>query len=358
MVNLGGGSEVSIIVRAYDRFSATFEKAGMKMKTLSANAKKFQTSLLIAGAAITAIGVAGAMAFTGLAKEASNAQEIFTKFDAVFDDVGAKGEETAKDLRDNFGLATSSAKELLSGTGDLLTGMGMAGNEALDMASKIAKLGIDLASFQNLQGGATQAVNIMNKAILGERESLTTLGVKILEADVQQKVLEMGMQDLTGTARLEARAIATLQLIVEQTGKAQGDFARTQEGFANQSRIASERVKELKEQLGAHLLPIFTKLVGVVSKVAEWFGNLSDRQQKFIVFAGLTATVLALIIGPLLILVALLPSIAAGLAFVSVGLTAVTIAGAPLWIIIIAIIAAITAVIAIILNWGKIMDFF
>jgi hypothetical protein len=47
---------------------------------------------------------------------ASDAQEIFTKFDVVFGDVSDASEKAAKNLRDNFGMASSTAKELLGNT--------------------------------------------------------------------------------------------------------------------------------------------------------------------------------------------------------------------------------------------------
>ena len=327
---MGAGAALTIVVSAVDKASPVL--------------KNINKTMLITGAAITAVGVIGAGALFGLAKEAGNAQEVFSRFGQVFNEVGDRGNEVAKDLRDNFGLATSSAKSLLASTGDLLIGMGMAGDEALNMSETIAKLGVDLASFQDLEGGATQAVNILNRAILGERESLKTLGVAILDADVKQRMMELGMSGLTGTARLEAQAIATLQLVMEQTEKAQGDYSRTSEDFNNQMRLLTERTKELKESLGKELLPMFTKIVNKVTSMVEWFNNLSEGQRKFTVIAIAVGVALALVVGPLLIIVALLPALVAGFALLT----------APVWIVIGAIAALVAIGVKLYKNWDKI----
>ena len=79
---------------------------------------------------------------------------------------------------------------------------------------------------------------------------------------------------------------------------------------------------------------------------------------KFAAVALIVGTTLALIVGPLLILVAMLPAISAGLGMVATGMTAVSIAGLPVWGVILLIGAAIAALIAVgyllIKNWDTI----
>ena len=121
-------------------------------------------------------------------KAASDAEETSSKFATVFQDVRKESELVAKDLSRNFGLSNDASKELLSATGDLLTGFKFSGEQALDLSEKVNKLAIDLASFTNLTGGAEQASKALTKALLGERESIKTLGIAILEEDVKAKV--------------------------------------------------------------------------------------------------------------------------------------------------------------------------
>ncbi len=341
-----GGAGITIVISAVDKFSGTIKNVTKQLGGLSGVVQKHAAAIGVAGVALTGLGIAGLAVSASLVKSAGDAQEVFSRFDQVFGDVGDKAEAVAKDIRDNFGLAESSAKDLLSSTGDLLIGFGFTGDEALKMSETISKLGVDLSSFQDLQGGASQAVDILNKAILGERESLTTLGVKLLDADVNARVLEMGMGDLTGTALLQAKAMATLDLIQEQTGKAQGDYMRTQDEFNNTMKRFKERTKEAREELGKHLLPIATKLLGWAESAIDWFLQLSDTQKKWIAIGLVVGSVLALLAG--------------GLLLVSLAVLAVTAAASPWLLIIGAVILAIAALIAIniliIKNWDKLKE--
>ena len=85
--------------------------------------------------------------------------------------------------------------------------------------------------------------------------------------------------------------------ILDKTKNAQGDFARTSDGSANQMRIFSESVKELSVSFGNVLLPLFTKVITKVNKVVKGFTNLSPATKKIIVIISS----LAAAVGPLLI---------------------------------------------------------
>ena len=62
--------------------------------------------------------------------------------------------------------------------------------------------------------------------MLGEREQLKSLGISITEADVKQRLLKMGMEDLTGVQLQQAKATATQQLIFEKSTDAQAAFEK------------------------------------------------------------------------------------------------------------------------------------
>ena len=218
---------------------------------------------------------------------ASDAEEVGSKFDVTFQGIEDKAEQTSKALQKSFGYSSLEAERLLSTTGDLLTGFGFMREEALGLSDTTQRLASDLASFNNLQGGAARASRIITKALLGERESLIELGVKVLDADVEQRILEKGMKNLTGQALLQAKAMATLDLIMEQSKNAIGDFARTSESAANQQRILEENIKNLKVSLGDKLLPTVTKGISTLNDVVKNLNeSLESSEQKFKNAAG------------------------------------------------------------------------
>lgn len=236
-------------------------------------------------------------------KAASDSEETLNKFSVVFQDVSNDAEMAAQSLAEGFGLAQDKAKGLLADTGDLLTGFGFTGESALKLSSQVQALAVDLASFTNFSGGAEGASQALTKALLGEREAIKTLGIAILEEDVKAKV-----QALTAAGRFtdeterERKAIATLEIALEQSKNAIGDFARSSQSFANQSRVLQARLRDLAVSFGQIILPLATKLVVVFQKVASFIGGLNTETKAFILIIG----GLAAAVGPLLLIMGLL----------------------------------------------------
>jgi len=204
---------------------------------------------------------------------ASDAEEINSKFATTFDQISVSAEKAATSLSKGYGIAESTAKDLLSATGDMLSGFGATDTQALALSEKLQRLAIDLASFTNYAGGAEGASAALTKGILGEREGMKSLGIAINETDVKQRLLEKGMSELEGTALKMARAEITLELAYEQSANALGDYERTQDSYANATRRAEEATKYLQEELGQRLLPLAGKIkdfwATVVTELAD-----------------------------------------------------------------------------------------
>lgn len=285
--------QLQILLTLKDQASKELDKFQGKVKSMK---PAFQKMALIGGAAFTGLSV-GVFKAT---QKASDAQETFNKFDVVYQDVSDGAEKMAKNLRDNYGLAESTAKDLLSSTGDMLTGFGMTGEMALDLADKTNKLAVDLASFTNIEGGSERASKALTKALLGERESVKELGIAILEEDVKAKIEAMEVSGkFTNETYRQKKAYATLEIAMEQSKNAIGDYARTQGSLANQQRLLKERTKELTEKIGIAFVPILEKVVEkiipVVNKVADWIAENPKLVTTIVIVAGVLAGLLTVV---------------------------------------------------------------
>jgi len=283
--------EASVVIRGVDKIDPALKNAEKKVGNFSNKVKglkpTFKKMALIGSAAFAGVNTAVFKA----TQSASDAQEIFNKFDVVFGNVSNGAEKVAQDLRKNFGLAESSAKKLLSSTGDMLTGFGLSGESALDLAEKTNKLAVDLASFTNIEGGAERASAALTKALLGERESVKELGIAILEEDVKAKIEAMEIAGkFTNETDRQKKAYATLEIAIEQSKNAIGDFARTQDSLANQQRTLKERTKELSEALGNTFIPMLTKIVEkllpIVNKMSEWISANPELTKNILLAIG------------------------------------------------------------------------
>ncbi len=251
------------------------------------NAKKTETSGKNLGKSLTAVGKSVTIGFTAaivagsikiskeLVSAASTAEEVRNKFNVVFSDISDEAQAAATNLAENFGLSTTAAEDLLAGTADLLTGFGFTQDAALGLSDQVNQLAADLGSFQNVD--TVVASEAITKALLGERESIKQLGISILDADVKARVLINTQQGMTFESERQAKAYATLQLATEQSANAVGDYARSQDSFANKSREAKAAIDDLQVALGNRLLPTATDLVTVFAdladKIAESLGS-------------------------------------------------------------------------------------
>ena len=115
----------------------------------------------------------GAVVFTTIrmgkefSKAASDAEEIGSKFATIFRDISGSAEQVADTFAESFGLAGSTARELLGNTADLLTGLGFTQEGALDLSEQVNTLAADLASFSNFAGGTTGESFSLTKALVG-----------------------------------------------------------------------------------------------------------------------------------------------------------------------------------------------
>ena len=236
-------------------YKITGDNSGINKK-IKETESSFKRMAKVVGTAIAGIGFL--QITKKLVRIASDAEETASKFGAVFSNISDDANAAAKNLVDNFGLSSTAAKKLLSDTGDLLTGFGFTQETALDLSSQLNTLAVDLASFTNYSGGAAGASAALTKALLGERESIKSLGIAITEADLKSYIEDQGKSYETATRQEKAQA--TLALAIRQSGNAIGDFARESDSYENVQRRLQARFQDLGAELGQNLLPALSNL--------------------------------------------------------------------------------------------------
>ena len=337
---------VSYKFKAVDQFSAFARKAkssadrlgrsmnglAEKTKKASRNFKQFGKEARLAGAKMTAVATLPiALLGRGMIRSARDAEEARSKFNTVFKDISDSSNSMADSIAKSYGLANTESRVLLGNTGDLLTGFGFSQESALDLSADVQKLAVDLASFTNIEGGASRASKALTSALLGEREAVKSLGISILEEDVKARVKQLVVvEKMKFATERQAKAFATLQIATEQSKNAIGDFARTSDSLANRQRILAANTQNMAEKYGNLLLPIATKVTNGLIRLANWMEKLSPTTKKAVLF---TAALVA-IGGPLLIMIG---AISTAIPFVVAGFAAIS---APVWAVVAAFAAA------------------
>lgn len=237
-----------------------------------------------AGAAIATVG--GFLASS--IEPASDLNETMSKVTVVFGDsadaILAWGDTAATTM----GMSKNSALAAAGTYGNLFRAMGMSEDVSAKMSTSLVQLAGDLASFNNMD--PTEVLDKLRAGLSGETEPLKSLGVNINETLLKQKAMEMGLWDGVGALDAASKAQASYALIMEQTTLAQGDFARTSGGLANQQRILAAKFEDIRAKVGTALLPVLTKLattlsdylsrpefIAFIDRFAEGVGNLAQR---------------------------------------------------------------------------------
>lgn len=269
-------------------FEAGLDKSESKLGNFGKTVGKFggiaKAGFAVAAAAVVVMSVKGVAA-------ASSLQETVSKFKTVFSEVEEEATAMAQNLVDNFGVSERASYDLLSSTGDLLAGFGFAQDQALSLSNEIAQLGADMASFQNIQGGAEEASQRITAALLGETEGMKALGVKISQGTKEFKEHVTAVQSATGATEAQAKALVIMEEIAKQSGNSIGDLARTADSYANVQRRVAARLENISTNFGGNLLQPLSELGATFLEVskdgsafAEILGWISEKVAEAIKF--------------------------------------------------------------------------
>jgi hypothetical protein len=251
-----------------DGMDAAAKVAEKGTGNITASLSKVGFDILKVGAIAGAAAVAGlAVALGSTIGPASDLAETVSKVGVVFgdsaDEVLAFGKTSAKAL----GMSENSALAAAGTYGNLFRAMGMAEEASADMSVGLVSLAGDLASFNNMD--PTEVMDALRAGLSGETEPLKRLGVNINQATIEAKAMELGLYDLNGELSVAGKAQASYALIMEQTTLAQGDFARTSKGLANQQRILKASFENVKTTIGTALLPAVNAFMNVVTGIVS-----------------------------------------------------------------------------------------
>lgn len=197
---------------------------------------------------------------TDLGEEASKSNVIF----------GKSAGQIAKfaDSASAIGLSRQAALQATGTFGNLFTAMGLGSDRAAEYATKMTTLGADLASFSNTT--VDEAITAIGAALRGESEPIRRYGVLLDDATLKQAALDAGLVTSTkGVLPPAIKAQAAYALILKQTSKAQGDFARTSDSLANLNRVVDAQKTNLSAIFGIAFQPAFQALASSISEAMK-----------------------------------------------------------------------------------------
>ena len=218
------------------------------------------------------------MTSTDCLEVGSNVTEVQNVVDTAFKDLSGQADQWASNAMTNFGLSKLSAKKYMGVFGQMSNAMGITGQAALDMAEDVTGLTGDVASFYNR--GTDEVYTKLKSIWTGETETLKDLGVVMTQTNLDQYALNNGFGKTTAKMTEQEKVMLRYQYVTSALSNATGDFVKTQDSWANQTRILSLRFEQLKASLGKGFIALFTpilrgfnNLLAGLQKVADGFAS-------------------------------------------------------------------------------------
>ena len=210
----------------------------------------------------------------------SNVTEVQNVVDTAFKDLSWQADQWASNAMTNFGLSELSAKKYMGVFGQMSNAMGITGNAALDMAENVTGLTGDVASFYNLS--TDEAYTKLKSIWTGETETLKDLGVVMTQTNLDQYVLNNGFGKTTAKMTEQEKVMLRYQYVTSALSNATGDFVKTQDSWANQTRILSLRFEQLKASLGKGFIALFTPILRGFNSLLAGLQKLADGFASFV----------------------------------------------------------------------------
>ena len=309
LAGAAGGATVAIVIKAIDQFSGVFTKA--------------QSGMLAVGAAITAIGFAGAAAVGGLTVMAGQFEQTQIAFTTMLGSAEL-AKKTLKELSD-FAVRTPFQIPEVEQNAKLLLAMGI---EVEKLIPTMKALG-DVSAVLNvpLQRIALNFGQVKTQGKLTGRElrDFNIAGVPLLQeiaknmGFTEKAIKEMVSAGSIGFDEVE-KAFITMSssggkffdLMDAQSKTFLGKVSNIQDSFIRLGRI-----------MGEIFLPIASAIAGVLEKIV---GFMSEHTvfAKFLAIMLAVGTALALIVGPIILLGVLFPLFISGWGLLTAGIASAT----------------------------------
>lgn len=224
-------------------------------------------------------------ALTNFAKDsvaaASDLNEAGTAVGAVFGTAAGKIDEWASKAATGLGQSKLQALDAAKSFGVYGSAAGLSAEANAEFSTGLAGLATDFASFYNVK--PEEAIAAIGSGLRGEAEPLRRFGILMNDASLKAEAMKQGIYDGNGPLTNQQKILAAQSLIFAQAGAAQGDFARTGEGLANQQRIAAAQFENFKATLGTAFLPMVTTVVTYLndSFIPALYGVLDGAKAAF-----------------------------------------------------------------------------
>ena len=208
----------------------------------------------------------------------SDLQEVQNVVNVTFPSMTKTVDEFAQSAADAYGLSETMAKKFTGTYGAMAKAFGFTEEAAFEMGSTLTGLAGDVASFYNLT--QDEAYTKLKSVFTGETETLKDLGVVMTQNALDAYALANGYGKVTKDMSEAEKVALRYAFVQNQLSAANGDFSRTSDSWANQTKLLKLNLEQLKATIGGTLINAFKPLLQtmniVIGKFTEFAKVIGD----------------------------------------------------------------------------------
>lgn len=273
VITIGTSVDTAGINEGLNKVEGSFKRIG-KLAAASLGIKvfaKFSKAAIDAASDLVEVQNVVDVAFTSM-----------DKLGNIVEDDRYKIENFAKTAVDNFGMSEFAAKETAGSFAAMGKAMGLTQDQATSMAVELTALTGDFSSFYNISQDYARVA--MSAVYTGETETLKRYGIVLTEANLQEYAQAQGIETSVKNMSAREKLILRYNYIQSVTNDIDGDFVRTQDTWANQTRVLSQRWNQFLTVLGngltTVLLPLVKILNTLVAALTRWASAMGQVLAK------------------------------------------------------------------------------
>ena len=206
---------------------------------------------------------------------ASDLEEVQNVVQVAFGSMSSEVDKFAKNAMKQFGLSELNAKQYMGTFGAMSKSFGNSVSKAYEQAKALTSLTGDVASFYNLT--SEEAFTKLEGVYTGETEGLKALGVVMTQAALDEFALANGYGKVTKEMSEQEKVALRLAFVQKSLSSAAGDFVRTSDSWANQTKVLSLQFDNLKSAIGTGLIQILTPAIKMLNQLMEVLVSIANK---------------------------------------------------------------------------------
>jgi phage-related protein len=258
------------------------------LSELDASISKTEATTKKSGKNMAGVWTAVASGIALASKAASDLEQATGAVGQVFGEMAPDIMEWAEGMA-AYGLSTAQAAQAAAIMGASLTNAGIPMEATAEITTQLIELGADMAAV--FGGTVPQAVGALGAALRGEFDSLERYGITLTADAVAAEAMALSSSGVTFASEQQAKAVATLSLIQQQSTEILGAAAEESDTMAASTQQLKAEITNLAAAIGGPLNAVLGPLIGFL---ADLVGGLTNAITESEILTAVTDALAAI----------------------------------------------------------------